>query len=254
MDCAQSGVHAQWPEKRTGDETMTSKSRSLSGLALMLLIIPILAGLLACMPVPIGDPERSRIDPDLTGIWVILSEDENQGGVGFYVFEPYDKRTWLVMGIEIESDDDANFEGYDFSTYAGYEKLVANHREAPDNFYSDNVILYKAWLTKLGGEEFWTWEPKGMVDALTEDPEVWIVYQVRKEDENNLSLQIVDGDADFFDGIEKKRRAYERVLKKHMNDPEIYVDGGDGQVRLSRAKGDVLTFLENVADDVIESW
>lgn len=233
---------------------MTSKSRSLSGIALMLLIIPIFAGLLACMPVPIGDPERSRIDPDLTGIWVVLAEDENGGEAAFYVFEPYDKRTWLVIEIEIGNDDDANFEGYDFSTYAGYEKLVADHREAPNNFYSDNVILYKAWLTKLRGVQFWTWEPKGMVDALTEDPEAWFVYQVRKEDENTLSLLMVDGDADAFDDIEKTRRAYERVLKKHVNDPEIYFEDGESQGRLSRAKGDVLTFLENVAGDVIESW
>lgn len=234
---------------------MTSRSRSLSGIALMLLIIPIFAGLMACMPVPIGDPERSRIDPDLTGIWVILSDEENEGDLGFYVVEPYDKRTWLVMGIAIESDDDVDFDDYDFSTYAGYEKLVADHRESPKNFYSDDVILYKAWLTKLGGVQFWTWEPKGMVDALTEDPEAWFVHRIQKEDDNTLSLDMVDGDADFFDDIEKTRRAYERVLKKHVNDPEIYYDDDDGgPARLFRAKGEVLTFLENVADDVLEPW
>lgn len=233
---------------------MTSRSRSLSGVALMLLIIPIFAGLLACMPVPIGDPERSRIDPDLTGIWVILADEPNQGEAGFYVFEPYDKRTWLVMGIAFESDDDADLEGYDFSTYAGYEKLVADHRESPKNYFSDDVILYKAWLTKLGGEEFWTWEPKGMVDALTEDPEAWIVHQVRKEGENALELNMVNGEADHFDDIKKTRRAYERVLKKHVNDPEIYLDDGDGRTRLFRAEGEVLSFLENIANDVIEGW
>jgi len=233
---------------------MTSRSRSLSGIALMLLIIPIFAGLLACMPVPIGDPERSRIDPDLTGIWVILADELFEGDVGFYVFEPYDKRTWLVMGIEIESDDDANFEGYDFSTYAGYEKLVADHRGAPKNYYAENVILYKAWLTKLRGVQFWTWEPKGMVDGLTEDPEAWFVYKVQKDDENALSLLMVDGDADAFDDIDKTRRAYERVLKKHVNDPEIYIDDEDGPARLARAEGEVLSFLKNVANDVIEEW
>jgi len=233
---------------------MTSRSRSLGGIVLMLLIIPIFAGLLACMPVPIGDPERSRIDPAMTGVWVILADEENEGDVGFYVFEPYDKRTWLVMGIAIESGDAVDLDDYDFSTYAGYEKLAADHRKSPQSFYADNVILYKAWLTKLGGVQFWTWEPKGMVDALTEDPEAWFVYQVRRESENTLSLRMVDGDADAFDDIKKTRRAYERVLKKHVSDPEIYIDDGAAQARLHRAEGEVLTFLENVAADVIKDF
>ena len=55
---------------------MTPKIRSFSGAALMLVIIPIIAGLLACMPVPIGDPERSRVDPGLNGAWVLQSDDD----------------------------------------------------------------------------------------------------------------------------------------------------------------------------------
>jgi hypothetical protein len=37
---------------------MRNKIRSISGAVLMLMIIPIIVGLLACMPVPIGDPAR----------------------------------------------------------------------------------------------------------------------------------------------------------------------------------------------------
>ena len=55
---------------------MSAKLRSISGALLMLVIIPILAGLLACMPVPIGNPERSRIDPAITGVWAFMEEDE----------------------------------------------------------------------------------------------------------------------------------------------------------------------------------
>ena len=35
---------------------MTPKIRSFSGAALMLVVIPIFVGLLACMPVPVGNP------------------------------------------------------------------------------------------------------------------------------------------------------------------------------------------------------
>ena len=65
---------------------MTKNTRSLCGAILMLMIIPIFAGLLACMPVPIGNPERSRIDPDLNGPWAM----EDGGDVNLYLYQPYD--------------------------------------------------------------------------------------------------------------------------------------------------------------------
>ncbi|MCJ7590020.1 MAG: hypothetical protein MUO51_01550 [Woeseiaceae bacterium] len=230
---------------------MTSRSRTLSGVALMLLIIPIFAGLLACMPVPIGDPERSRIDPDMTGIWAIL-ENNSGSDAGFYIFEPYDKRTWLITGIGLQQGDLADLNKYDLSTYGGYEKLATSEKVSADNFYSDGVALYKGWLTKLAGEQFFTWEPKGKVDALTDDPEFWMVFHVSKENEKTMVLRMVDGESEPFKDLDKTRRAYERVLKKHAKDPEIYGADDEYQIRLARAEGPVLSFLEDVADFVIE--
>ena len=68
---------------------MTPKIRSFSGAALMLVIIPMFAGLLACMPVPVGDAERSRVDPGLNGAWVLASDSD----LTIYQFVPWDKRT-----------------------------------------------------------------------------------------------------------------------------------------------------------------
>ena len=78
---------------------MKPNTRSITGALMMLAIIPIFAGLLACMPVPIGDPERSRIDPDISGVWLLESEEEFDA---LYLYQPYDKRTWLVVGAGIE--------------------------------------------------------------------------------------------------------------------------------------------------------
>ena len=64
---------------------MRPNVRSASGMVLMLAIIPIFAGLLACMPVPIGDPERSRIDPEITGVWFLESDGTKIGPLGGYV-------------------------------------------------------------------------------------------------------------------------------------------------------------------------
>jgi hypothetical protein len=240
--------------RKTGveDVIMTSRSRSLSGLALMVVIIPVFAGLLACMPVPIGNPERSRIDPDITGIWVTLTAANSFTDASVYIFEPYDKRTWLLAGFQIKAGDLVDTENYDLSTYQGYEELAKNEQVSPDRVYANDVVLYKAWLTKLSGERFLTWEPKGQADALTDDPEAWFVFQIVKQDANTMELRMVDGDSDLFDDIEKSRRAYERVLKKHVNDPEIY-GGPDDELRMTlvRAEGPTLTFLEKIADLIL---
>ena len=226
--------------------------RSIYGLVLMLGIIPIIIGTLACMPVPIGNPERSKVDPDFTGVWAILaSEEESDSDAGAYVFEPFDKRTWLIAGVGLEAGPEVEND-YDFSTYQGYEDLAANEEVHAEHVYTDGVTLYKAWLTKLAGEWFFTWEPKGIVDALGEDPELWLVFHVNWADDKTLQLLMVDGSAAPFKGIDKTRRAYERVLKKHANDPEIY--GGDDSFRITlrRAEPPVLGFLETVAAYVIE--
>lgn len=226
--------------------------RSIYGLGLMLGIIPIITGLLACMPVPIGNPERSKVDPDITGIWVQLTiEDESDEEAGAYIFEPFDKRTWLLAGIGIQESENVSIEKYDFSSYQGYESLAANETVDAEHVSARKVALYKAWQTKLAGEWFFTWEQKGMSDALGEDPEYWTVFHVTREDVNTMELKMVNPEAEPFKGIDKTRRAYERVLKKHVNDPEIY--GGDDLYRftLRRAEGDVLGFFEDVADSVV---
>jgi hypothetical protein len=63
---------------------------------------------------------------------------------------------------------------------------------------------------------------------------------------------MVDGESEPFKNLDKTRRAYERVLKKHAKDPEIYGEDDEYQIRLVRAEGPVLSFLEDVADFVIE--
>ena len=77
---------------------MKPNVRSFSGAALMLVIIPIFAGLLACMPVPVGDPERSRIDPDLNGVWAMDGEEDLEG---IYLFQPWEAPQSLLEECDI---------------------------------------------------------------------------------------------------------------------------------------------------------
>ena len=89
---------------------MTPRNRSLTGAVIAVLVLPVFAGLLACIPsfpVPIGNPEKSRIDPDISGMWLADAEDQ----ILVYLFEPFDKRTWLISAVEVIEDlDNCDFE------------------------------------------------------------------------------------------------------------------------------------------------
>ena len=182
---------------------MKATTRSVSGAVLMLAIIPVIVGLLACMPVPVGDPERSRVDAELNGIWALTKGGEIDG---YYLFRPWDKRTWLVLGVE-DDDDEVK-----------------------------PAAVYKAWLKKLGGETFITWEMAGgMRDDGSFLPEYWLVFRVEKDGDDGINLHMLDLDFEGFedlptpegyDGnyVKDMRRKFERVIRKNADDEAMYGD------------------------------
>jgi len=235
---------------------MNSKARSLSGALLMLVLIPIFAGLLACMPVPVGDPERSRIDPELTGVWVAVSGQEATiDESGIYVFEPYDKRTWLISGVGMGHGEDSDSSDYDLSTYKGFAEMAAAEPVNENHLHAESIVLYKAWIKKLGGELFMTWEPKVLLDDGIPEPEVWFVFRVVKGDSDSLQLRYVDGESDLFDDVKETRKAYEKVIGRNVDNPELYSDEGDDELfmTLVRVQESEMDFVENVFE-TISSW
>ena len=131
---------------------MTPKSRSISGGLMTLIIIPVIIGLLACMPVPIGNPERSRIDPELSGLWTM--QDSDGDIMGIVLFEPYDKRTWL--GFMVVPDLNVQNAPERFAYYTLEDLIAALNDESSESplVVADELSIYKIWLTKLCGEQF----------------------------------------------------------------------------------------------------
>lgn len=221
---------------------MTPRTQSASGSLLMVVIVPALVGLLACMPVPIGDPERSRIDPQISGAWAWLDEEDS---AGFYVFEPYDKRTWLLTSFGFNERDDRATD-YDLTTYPGLAELIENEPVSPDGITTREITLFKVWRTKLGGEWFMTWEPKGTFDNESFVPEVWFAFRIRRPDANTIELQWIKDK--LFEGVEESRRAFERVIRKNARNPELY---DDESMRLVRVEPKHFKFVGDLAGQVI---
>lgn len=227
---------------------MRPNIRSLSGIVLMLGIIPIFAGLLACMPVPIGDPERSRIDPDLNGVWAVETSDD-AGPV--YFLRPYDKRTWLILGTEVRG------ESLQTDTAQQVIDLLGG-----DDVETDSVVVQKAWLKKLGGATFMTWESVGSYD---EDglvlPEYWMVWKLEKNGPDEFSLRLVNGEHDVFADLDeldddrgnltRVRRQWERALRKAVDNPELFADDDEVWV-FHRVPDDALEDAFSLFSDVVE--
>jgi hypothetical protein len=222
---------------------MKPTTRSAGGALLMLVMIPAIVGLLACMPVPIGDPERSRIDPAISGVWLFPSDDEP----AFYAFEPYDKRTWLLTVMPIEQGEAADLDGYDLSTDAEIDRLIENESVGADGVTATSVFLFKVWRTKLGREWFVTLEPKAGFENESFSPEAWFVFRIDRPEENKLDLRMVGGD--LFKDVEETRRAFERVIKKNARNEQLY---DKETIHLVRLKPEHIDFFGDLVDEVIK--
>ncbi len=225
---------------------MRANIRSTSGALLMLVIIPLFAGLLACMPehVPLGDPERARIRPEMSGVWYTGDSDELLGQV--VVLQPWDKRTWLIVNILVEQPEDDEL--YDLATYDGLVRWLADGR-AQDEEVPLAAILYKAWLTKIGGETFMTWEIRGLPnedrshDAGLLDPWWWWDFRVTGLDGDAMVLHLLDDDFPPLKEAPRTRRGWEKVIRKHAKDDALYLEDAASFRRIDPEHEDLLADL-----------
>ncbi len=206
---------------------MRPNIRSISGALLMLVIIPIFAGLLACMPehIPLGNPERARINPEMSGIWFTADSDELLGQV--VVLQAWDKRTWLVVNVLIEEPVDD--EAYDLSTYDGLVRWL-DDGHARDDETPLATLLYKGWLTKIGGATFLTWEIRGLLnedrgdDAGLLDPWFWWDFRVTEFGGNTLVLHLIDDEFPPLKEAPRTPRGWEKVIRKHARNEALYLE------------------------------
>ena len=201
---------------------MNAKQRSWSGAALAAVMVPVVIGLLACLPVPIGDPERSSIDPDLTGMWVLLGD----GPGAVVLLEPYDKRSWLMTSVHLESGADSD--DLDIESYEDLIELLEQEDENESGVSAVHMLMYKVWRTRLGNHWFMTWEGKGQFDEDRGfEPEIWFAMRIQKAGPDKFTLRLINPDFDGFDDIKETRRAFEKVIKKNSDNDDMYLDDDD---------------------------
>ncbi len=218
------------------------RDRSRAGVIVSILIVPLLLGVLACfvLPVPIGNPEKSRVDPAMSGIW--LAADESEGWL--VALEPYDKRTWLVtwMMLEAATDGDDEAEAGEADATNDDDTLINDTAMADDDpesdmsyldrlrdgaYVIDGVSLHKGWLTKIKGERFMVWQP--MVDLDSErgmDPEWWWVQRVESVNSDHMDTDFINPEFEDL-GEVKTRSQAEKLIRRHIKNPELFLKEGE---------------------------
>jgi len=207
---------------------------------LALVIIPIFAGLLACMPVPIGNPERSRVDPELSGLWTFHGDDEE---IYVILLEPYDKRTWLGLMIEPTLDSENMPAEFDTSTYEGLVAAMRDEAAGYSLISADEVLLYKIWLTKLGGEQFMVWQPKGFFEDSEFGADYAYNWHLQKTNDSRFELNFLADDHPAIKDVMEDKKLLERAIRKHASDPELYDEDTYFFTRVNSSDEDIFAGL-----------
>jgi len=218
--------------------------RSLNGFVAALAILPALLGVLACLKTSVGDPERSRIDPRLTGIWISGDPQLPDARVSLWVLEPYDARTWLISMLEFKRAVASPAAGEGSAAQSGKSAEPAPAAGGPEeivvvqppqqgcgvmpalaalNESHPNTALvgiFKAWLTTLGGQRFLVLEPKGRTSSRDGfRPEYWFPMRVQLN-EGRLLLSLVHSAGDL-DTTTSRAKA-EQIISRHASEPTFY--------------------------------
>jgi hypothetical protein len=195
----------------------SKRIRSIAGLLLAIALLPALLAVLACLPTPIGDPEQARVDPAMSGAWLVRQED----GIGLLILEPFDKRCYLATWIELDWKSPPK-EGDPPPEPVKAEDLGSDKLEA------GGIMITKAWLTSLGGETLMCWEPKLVLDEERGmRPGFWYGWKVDFDGEDQLVLSLIDPDHAALKDLDEDtatRQQVEELIGKHVNDPKLYVD------------------------------
>lgn len=209
------------------------RSAAVAGLALVLT---------ACLPAPVGDPEKSRVDERLNGIWYDAKQKH------FWIFRPWDKRTWLVRFADMQFPEEAPPEAGAAPSPEGAAPAPADAPPVPESGNIEKAVpwqgmkaaefsLWKTWKTHLGGERFLTLESVQEMDNETGfNSPAWVVMKAEIDGDQ---LTLTDLDTDFealeveetADAIEagtmtrdQASRKFESVIAQNAKNPDLYRD------------------------------
>ena len=150
-----------------------------------------LLGLAACLPVPLGDPAKSKADSRFAGVW-----EWRDARVHRAIIRPWDERTFVVDVLSGDFAED------------GSTKPRARD-------------IFKAWLTEVKGQTFMTLQPvetTGMVNGDSRQS-YYLIARVKIEGPTLTAMALDPEFKKLKDAPD--RDALERIVAENIDDPKL---------------------------------
>src|SRR4051812_12613081 len=109
---------------------MKFSKRTWVGVILVMPMLALVLGMFACLPAPVGDPEKSKVDDKFLGVWQPEAQDANSKSV--VVLKKWDAKTYLLLDYSVKTTDGKT---------------------------ERDQAAMKGWLTTIGGATFMVLEP-----------------------------------------------------------------------------------------------
>ena len=153
----------------------------------------LIVGLIGCLEMPLGDPEKSKVDDGFVGLWLQHSDSPDKGTLAAVV--PYDAHTCLV-------------------TYMNFT------RNADQQIVAQGESTFKMWFTDVGGTKFITLEPKDASSLLGTPNKVYFVAKIYRQG----SVAFVAG---VSDKLVKQANAttpedLEKLIAGNLGNPDLF--------------------------------
>lgn len=174
-------------------------------------LIVVILGLAACVKHPVGDPEKSKVNPQYSGVWLTKGD----GGEHILLFmRPYDSRTY-------------------------YANMLTYSRKN-DEIEPSERLDFKAWLTSIRDADFISMECLSCAHfAGVDEKPPYLVGKLSLVD-GSLHLRFVNGDEEPAENA-KNSRELEKVIAEHVDSDSLYLDD---EFVFKKAKDK--TFIEDV--------
>lgn len=155
-------------------------------------VVVALVGLVGCLPFGLGDPEKSKSDDRLVGMWLSEQKDEQS----FWVVSNYYSRTMLV-------------------TFYGFKR----NGDAIEPSERGN---YKLWVTPIGGKQFITLEAIAKGGAPKPGEEVFMsaAFEISG---SKISVHGINADTVKKANVDSSEKLTKYVTE-HLNDADLYID------------------------------
>jgi hypothetical protein len=174
----------------------------------------VILGFIGCISIPLGDPEKAKVDDKLIGAW--LSAPGNDGKQTLFTVVPWDARTCMVSEFEFAKDG--------------------------DTIKPSGRFDWKMWTVDVKGTQFASLEMKNPQLAMDPQTDVYSSAKLTR-DGDKITLAVVKDDVVKNANISTSQQLQD-LIAANLNSADFYGDA----LTLTKVKDDQKDEIGKVLD------